>query len=108
MRHFLGFHKLERAGRGNTYPQFKGIEVVAGEGRGQYARNLLKSFRHFELFSRATDSEIVHEDVALLNGALRDAPDLSKFQIPQVLYANPNAGAKHREHQAQCASRWPQ
>ena len=60
--------------------QFEAIEIVAVEGRNQNAAHLIEIAGHFELLDGAAHGEIVDKDLALIDGALRDAAQLAKLE----------------------------
>ena len=79
--------------------QFKAIEVVAAEGGDENAANLIVIARDFEFFGGAADGQVVHEDLRLVERAVGDAGQLAKFKVAEMLDADPDADAQHREHQ---------
>ena len=76
--------------------QFETVEIVAIEGRGKNAANLIVVARDFELLGSAADGQVVDEDLRLVEGAVGDAGQFAKFEIAEMLDANPDPDAKHR------------
>src|SRR5271155_4531741 len=84
------------------------IEVVGTESRFQNIPNLVIIAGHFEFLGGSTDGKVVDENLGLLERALRDASQLSEFQVAQALDADPDADSKYCKNQAQGAARRPQ
>ena len=81
------------AGEG-VHIEFEAIEIVAAKGCGQNAANLFVIAGHFQFLTGAADREIIDKDLRLIQRPTSNAGDLSKFEIPQVLHADPNAHAQ--------------
>ena len=88
--------------------QFEAVEVVAAEGRGKNPANLIVVARDFEFFGGAADGQVVDEDLRLIEGAVGDAGQFAEFEVAEMLNADPDADAKHGEHQAERTSGRPQ
>src|SRR4051794_32019354 len=73
--------------------QFKAVEVVAAEGGQQNAADLLVIASNFELFGGAADRQIIHENLRLIECAVRHAGELAELEISEVLHTNPDSNA---------------
>ena len=87
--------------------EFERIEIVAFERGDQNPADLFEIPGHFELLDRAAHRKVVDHDLPLIDGALRHASQLAKFQIIQMLHAKPNACSDDRQHQSEGAARRP-
>lgn len=77
------------------------VKVIGVEGSLQNAPELFVIVDGFEFFGGAADGEIVDDNLALFEGALTDASQLSEFEIAEALNADPDAGSEHSENQSQ-------
>ncbi len=72
------------------------------------AANLLVIAGDLEFFGRTADREIVHENLRLVERAMRNAGQFSELEVAEMLNADPDADAENRKHQAQRTTRRPQ
>src|SRR5207302_10290345 len=79
--------------------QLESIEIIGAERGHKNPVDLLVIRRYSQFFGRATDGEIVDENLTLLKRALSNAPQFAKVQIVERLNANPHSGSKHGQHQ---------
>src|SRR5229473_5470353 len=79
----------------------KAVEIVGHEGGLQNAANLIVVASGFEFFPGAADGKVVDDDLALLEGALGNATQLTQLKIAEALHADPDANSKYGEHQAE-------
>ena len=83
------------------------IEIVGAESGLQYALYLVVVSSCVKFHGSSPDGQIVDYDLALLEGALRDATQFAKLQITQALNPDPDADSEHGKNQAQRTARGP-
>src|SRR6266404_3066971 len=111
MRDVFHFQKTKSSrcrSAGELSPQFKSIEIVGLECGGEHPANLLQALRSFQCLRCASDSQVVYENLSLLHCSLGNPAYFPKFQIPEMLHADPNSHTQNGEHQTQSATRRPQ
>src|SRR5947209_13242587 len=104
------FPRVNRNGlsRKKLKRQFEAIKVVAAECREQDSTHLLIVAGDLQFLSGATDRQIIDENLGLIQRAMGNAGQLSKFQISEMLNADPDSDSQYRKHQTERASCWPQ
>ena len=83
------------------HTQAESVKIIAAKRCHENAANLLVVAGNLEFFRGPADGEVVDENLALIEGSLRDACKLSKFEITQVLHSDPYADSQNRKHQSQ-------
>jgi len=78
-----GFGRFERKdfSRQQFALQLKAIKVIAAKRRSENATNLIVIASDLEFLNGATNRQIVDEDLGLIEGAVGDAGQFSKFEI---------------------------
>src|SRR6184192_2042856 len=75
--------------------QIKTIEVVAVKRGHENAADLMEIACELEFLSRASNREIIHKNMALLDSALGDTTEFAEFEITKMLNTKPDTSAKH-------------
>src|ERR1700678_1511894 len=75
------------------------IKIIGIECGLKDATNLFAVANNFQFFRGAANGKIIDDDLALLEGALRDTGQFSQLQIAEALNADPDSGPEHSEHQ---------
>ena len=75
-----------------TGSQIKTIEVVAVKRGHENAADLMEIACELEFLSRASNREIIHKNMALLDSALGDTTEFAEFEITKMLNTQPNTG----------------
>ena len=88
--------------------QFEAVKIIRTERGNENPANLLVIRGDFQFLSRAPNCKIVDENLALLKRALSDSPQLTKFQVVEMLNTDPDPGSKHSQHQPEGAPGRPQ
>src|SRR2546421_4883825 len=89
-------------------PQFETVEVVAVESGGKNAAHLFVIAGDFQFLDSPANCHVIHEDLRLIEGAMCDARQLSKFQVAEMLDSDPYPDSEYRENQSQRTAGRPQ
>ena len=75
-----------------TGSQIKTIEVVAVKRGHENAADLMEIACELEFLSRASNREIIHKNMALLDSTLGDTTEFAEFEITKMLNTKPDTG----------------
>src|ERR1700745_3914763 len=95
-------------GEQRLHVDLNGVKIVGGKRGDEYAANLLVIASYSQFSGSAPNGQIVNHNLALIERALRNSPNLSELGIAEVLNAQPNTGPNHCQNQSQRASSRPQ